>query len=149
MDNFYLKVKSSIDKLAYDVASALSIGAVELDDVTNVEEDLAGDADLVVYQMVDLQPDPLDPLYSVQFEVGIKTTRDVSNFDMATLISTVQEMIEIDDTFYLRDYSGITLPTEDIGYMYITGTNIDPQMFDGASGIRMQRCGARVVRYLS
>ena len=38
MANFYLVVKSTIDKIAHDVATQLGIQAVELDDVTNVQQ---------------------------------------------------------------------------------------------------------------
>lgn len=148
MNDFYLVVKSSIDKLAIDAATALGVIAVELDDTTNVEEALASEDDLLLFQFVDMQPEPLDPLYSLQFEIGVKTTKDSSNYDLARLLSGLQDDVTIDDTFYLRDFSTVTPPTVDEGYLYITGVQTDPQAFDGASGIRMQRVFARAVRYV-
>ena len=147
MSQFYLHVKSSLDKIANDVAGMLGIAAVEIDDVTNVEEALASPADLVMFQLVDMQPDPDDPLYNLQFEIGVKTTTDSANYDLATLLSSVQDVVALGETFYVRDYSGLVAPTTDTGYLYITGVQTDPQAFDGASGIRMQSVYAKVVRY--
>ena len=147
MSQFYLSVKSSIDKIAIDIATSLSVAAVEIDDVTNVEAALQSPDDLVMFQLVDMQPEPDDPLYSLQFEIGVKTTSDSSNYDLAALLSSVQDVVAMGETFYVRDYSSVTPPTVDQGYIYITGVQTDPQAFDGASGIRMQSVYAKVVRY--
>lgn len=148
MADFYLYVKSTIDKVAIDLAGTLGIAAVELDDVTNVENALASPDDLILFQFVEMQPDPADPLYSLQFEVGVKTTSDSANYDLATLLSSVQDEVAMGDTFYVQDFSQVAAPTQDEGYFYITGVQTDPQAFDGASGIRMQRVFAKAVRYL-
>lgn len=148
MDDFYLAVKSTIDKIAHDLATSKGIEAVEIDDVTNVENALASPADLVMFQFVDMQPEPADPLYALQFEIGIKTTADKGNYDLARLLSSVQDTVATDNTFHFRDYSTPTPPTEDVGYMYITGVQTDPQAFDGASGIRLQSVYAKAVRYV-
>lgn len=147
MADFYLAVKSTIDKLAHTIATELEIEAVELDDVTNVEEKLSSPDDLILFQLVETQPDPLDPLYSIQIEIGVKTTSDVGNYDLATLLSQVQNSITIGDTFAIRDYSTVNAPTLDLGYFYVTSVQTDPQAFDGLSGVRMQRIFGKVVRY--
>lgn len=148
MSNFYLKVKSSIDKMAHDIASSLAITAVELDDITNVQDELASPADLVLFSIDDMQPAPADPLYVLRFQIGVKTTQDSGNYDLSTLLSVVQEEVALGDTFYLRDYSTVSMPTEDMAFMYVTDVQTEPQEFDGLAGIRMQRVFARIVRYL-
>lgn len=149
MANFYLVVKSTLDKIAHDIAIDLGIGAVEIDDATNVQEALQSPDDLVMFQFVDMNPAPEDPLYSLQFEIGVKTTADSANYDLATLLSSVLEEVEIGDTFYVQDFSTLTPPTTDLGFIYITGSRVDPQAFDGAAGVRMQSVYAKAVRYLS
>ena len=148
MANFYLVVKSTIDKIAHDIATQHGIGAVELDDVTNVQQALASEDDLIMFQFVDMQPRPNDPLYELQFEIGVKTTSDSANYDLATLLSSVQDEVTIGDTFFVQDFSTTTPPTNDLGYIYITGVQTDPQAFDGAAGVRMQSVYAKAVRFL-
>jgi hypothetical protein len=148
VSQFYLAVKSTIDKVAHDLATQLSVEAVEIDDVTNVEEKLASPDDLIMFQLVDMQPEPSDPLYSLQFEVGVKTTKDSANYDLATLLSSVQDEIAVEDVIFVQDYSELTPPTDDLGYIYITGSQIDPQAFEGLSGVRMQTVYAKAVRYV-
>lgn len=147
MANFYLAVKSTIDFIAHTLATAHGIRAVEIDDVTNVESALAGSDDLIMFQLVDMQPDPSDPLYNLQFEIGVKTTSDSANYDLATLLSSVQDEIAVEDVFFVQDHSTVNPATEDLGYIYITGSQVDPQAFEGLSGVRMQTVYAKVVRY--
>jgi hypothetical protein len=144
--SFYLPVKSTIDKIAIDIATTLSVGAVEIDDTTNVEAALASPDDLLMFQLVDM--DGNDPLYRIRFELGVKTTADSANYDLATLLSSVQDELEEGDTFYIRDFSTLVAPTDDLGFLYITDVSIDPQAFDGASGVRMQTILGKVVRYV-
>jgi hypothetical protein len=148
VSDFYLAVKSTIDRIAVDLATALSIGFVELDDTVNVERLLSSPADLVVYQMVGMDEAPKAPLYMVTFSIGAKTTTDPANYDLAEIVSAVKAVVNKGASFQVKDYSsGTAPPTEVVGSLLITSTGVDPQMFDGASGIRMLSVRAAAMDY--
>ena len=136
-EDFYLPVKSTVDKIAVDIANSLGIEFVELDDTVNVEQKLSSPRDLIVYQMIGMNGAPTEPLWSINFAIGAKTTTDSANYDLAEILSAIKLVVENGQTFDVRDYSGIEAPTESEGYFYVVDSRVDPQMFDGASGIRM------------
>lgn len=147
MSDFYLSVKSTLDRLAVDVANSLGISFVELDDTVNVESKLSSPDDLVVYQLIGMDEDPQDPLWSINFAVGAKTVTDPANYDLAAILSAIKQVFKKGETFQVLDYSGTVAPTQSRGYIHITATAVDPQMFEGASGLRMLRVSAAGVNY--
>ena len=148
--SFYLSVKSSIDRVAFDIGTLLGVSkVVELDDTVNIDEALASPESMVVYQLLSLDEEPLDPLWSVNFDIGVKTVSDAANYDMADLMGKVHQVLFKDHSFYVKDYSGVDAPTEVEGYIYVTDMTVDPQAFDGAAGIRMWSVQGRAVRSVS
>ena len=148
MPNFYLSVKSTIDRLAYNIASSLGVAQVELDDTVNVDELLGSPDNLIIYQQLGMDEDPIDPIWSLNFDIGVKTTSDAANYDMATLVGGVHNLLSKGSFFNVMDYSGQEAPTEVEGYVYVSDMTLDPQAFDGASGIRMWTIQGRAVRNL-
>lgn len=148
MADFYVSVKSTIDRLAVDIASSLSIGFVELDDTVNVDEALGSPNDLIVYQMVDMREDHSDPLWSLEFQVGGKTTLDAANYDLAEIVSGIRGFISKGGYVHVMDYSQVAPPTQVEGDIIFIDVSVDPQAFDGASGIRMLTVQSKAIRYL-
>lgn len=146
MPDFYMSVKSTIDRLAVDIATSLSIGFVEIDDTVNIEEKLGSSDDLIVYQFVDMAEDPGDPLWMLSFEIGGKTTSDAANYDLAGIVSKIRSFVNKGDYIDVMDYSGVSEPTVKEGYLYFADVSVDPQAFDGASGIRMLSVQGKAVR---
>jgi hypothetical protein len=144
--DFYVAVKSTIDKLAVDIAASLSIDFVEMDDTVNIDEKLASPADMVVYQMVGMEESPMDPLWTLHVQVGGKTTGDSANYDLADIIAGIRTFISKGESIDVMDYSGVSAPTVKEGYIVFTDVAVDPQAFDGASGIRMLNVNAGAVR---
>lgn len=147
MSDFYLSVKSTVDKIAVDIANGLGIEFVELDDTVNVEQMLSSPRDLVVYQLVGMDPNPQEPLWSVNFAIGAKTTTDAANYDLAAILAAIKSVVSKGKSFDVRDYSGAQAPTISDGYFYVVDARVDPQMFDGASGIRMLSVRAAGVHF--
>jgi len=147
VSDFYLSVKSTLDRIAVDIANGLGIGFVELDDTVNVEQRLASPADLVVYQMIGMDEAPCAPLYRLTFAIGGKTTTDPANYDLAEIMSAVKTRIHRGASFDVKDYSKSAPPSVAEGNLYITETGVAPQMFDGASGIRMLSVSAAAMSY--
>lgn len=148
MTDFYVAVKSTVDKLAVDIAASLAIDFVEMDDTVNIDEKLASPADMIVYQMVGMEEAPRDPLWSLNIQVGGKTTGDSANYDLADIIAGIRVFISKGDYIDVMDYSGTVAPTVKEGYIVFTDVAVDPQAFDGASGIRMLNINAGAVRTL-
>ena len=146
MSDFYTSVKSTIDKLAVDIANDLEIQFVELDDTVNIEEAMESNSDMVVYQMVGMQEDPSDPLWALHFSVGAKTVTDAANYDLADIISGINRTLKKGETFQVADYGQVIAPSTYDGYFYVTDIQVDPQMFDGMTGLRMLNVQARAVR---
>ena len=146
MSDFYTSVKSTIDKVAVDIANGLEIGFVELDDTVNIEDALESNDDLVVYQMIGMVEDPTDPLWALSFSIGAKTTTDAANYDLADIISKVHKVVFKGETFQVADYGEVLAPSTYDGYFYVTDVQVDSQMFDGMTGIRMLNIQARAVR---
>lgn len=146
MSDFYLSVKSTIDRLAFDIGADLSVGVVELDDTVNVDEALASPDDLIIYHLVSMDENPFDPLWAVAFEIGAKTVSDAANYDMARLISGVRDRVYKGGYIEVKDYSNVAPPTSNEGYIYFSDMNVDPQAFEGASGLRLWTVLGRAVR---
>ena len=146
MNDFYTKVKSTIDRLAVDIANDLGIGFVEMDDTVNVDEMLASDQDLIVYQMVTMVENPIDPMWDMSFNIGAKTTTDAANYDLAGIVSKITDYVAKNSFINVMDYSGIQAPTDKEGYIHFVDVAIDPQAFDGASGVRMFSVQSKAVR---
>ena len=147
--DFYLPVKSTIDKIVVDIARSLGIGFLELDDTVSTDNALSSPDDYVVYRFVGMDEEPRDPLWLVAFEVGAKTTTDPANYDLAQIMSAIKEVIATGKAFTVYDYSGVAQPTTPAGDLYIVDARVDPQMFDGVAGIRMLSVQARAANYAS
>jgi hypothetical protein len=144
--DFYEIVKSTVDKIAVDIAESLNIAFVEMDDTVNIDEMLASPDDMIVYQMVGMEEEPIDPLWSLHIQIGGKTTTDKANYDLAAIIGGIRQVVKKGDYVDVMDYSEAAAPTVKEGYIHFTEVAVDPQAFDGASGIRMLNINARTVR---
>jgi hypothetical protein len=67
---------------------------------------------------------------------------------LADIIAGIRVFISKGDYIDVMDYSGTVAPTVKEGYIVFTDVAVDPQAFDGASGIRMLNINAGAVRTL-
>lgn len=144
--DFYEIVKSTIDKLAVDIADGLGIGFVDMDDTVNIAGALESTDDMIVYQVVDMNEQPMDPIWALHLLIGGKTVSDSANYDLAAIIGAIRETVKKGDSIDVYDYSEVAAPTAKEGYIYFNDVGVDPQAFEGASGIRMLNVNAAVVR---
>jgi hypothetical protein len=147
MTDFYSQVKSTIDKAGVSIANAFEGGVnfVDLDDTVAVAGLMEGPDTAVVWELLTLTEDPVAPLYSLQFGIGAKTTKDAGNYSMSDLLDAVHSQIKKDGSLDVIDYTpggdGVTKH----GYIYFTDVSVDPQLFDKASGIRLISVTGRAV----
>ena len=130
-------VKTTIDKLVHDLASAvpgtpLLVGLV--DDSANFEEVLGNTKPALLYQVARLSGRA--PKFDLTFNVGAKTTDDASNFLITKFYTGAW--------YALHDYSG-AVASEKLGAMTLVEANVMPSQFDKQSNIRMMSCQAKVL----
>ena len=64
------------------------------------------------------------------------------------MVDVIRSHIGKGTSILVKDYSEVTPPTDSDGFIFFTDTAIDPQAFDGASGIRMLSVQSKAVRNL-
>jgi len=142
-NNFLLHVKSSIDKIMTDTVEVLkdedesyaNLKGVEVGNLLQTDEVMKGLAPALLWQFVAMTPVPRDPLYRIEFTVGVKTVSDAGNYQMAGLMNALSKVFNVGATLEIGDYSG-----EDAepgtGYMVIASSTLAPQQYDHMSGFR-------------
>lgn len=147
-NEFLRAVKFTIDYYGKQLASSMGIpDFVDLDDTVNVSGVLTSTKPCLVWRFTTMDEDPLDPLWYLTFVIGAKTTRDPSNYDMLGLMSGITEIFPVGESFFIRDWSGDTTPTQKLGSMLITASGTDQQLQDVQSGVRLLAVEARLVRF--
>ena len=143
--SFTLAFKSTIDKMANDVASANSLKLIDMDDVTALEDLLGSNKDAFVWEFLTFDDMPRDPLYAFSFRVGARTTNDAANYNILTLLDSIKAAFTVGDTYGVVDYSGVVAGIVE-GFMTVTAVQVEPQEFDKQSGIRTATVSGRAFR---
>ena len=147
----WMIVKSTLDRLVNDAVAKVAtvtgetVAVSEVEDVSNFEGVLKNSAPAVLYQLMRLNPHPRAPRYEAVFNVGVKTTDDAGNYNLALMLGELQELFKQEGRFTLRDYSESGLEATARGAMIITDADVNPQQFDKQSGIRTIGCKAAVI----
>ena len=147
MINFPLAVKSTIDKLVYDLASVNGYDFFDLDGSYLLADHVESMKPAITAGSFVCTPSPRDPFYSVHFEVAAKTSTDQAQYDSLYMTSMIQDLFQVGLQFYVADYSGDTIPTNNLGWLYINYTASDTPGFDKISGLRPVRIMASGFRY--
>ena len=148
MSDFILPVKSTVDKIAIDLATTMGVDHLDLDDMVNFAEKMEGPNDLLVWEMVNMREVPRDPLWELDFAIGAKTVHDSGNYDIADFINTISQTLFKEASFDVYDYSGTAAPTQKLGNIYITNVNLDPQEFDRQAGVRVITVRGKAMRFV-
>ena len=149
-DTLYMEAKSTLDFLMYQLLDKIQpefpeLKATDLDDVTRVAEVVGGTSPALVWKFGELEASPSDPLYTLSFYVGAKTTQDSGNYKLSDLLTHVSAQFAKDSSFEIRDYSGE--PVSDVtANTFIVSSGIAPQQFDHQSGMRLLQVVGRLWR---
>lgn len=149
-NEFVLHVKSTIDKTMMDLVTSLqgtypTLQGVEVDDLNATDEVMKSTAPALLWQFLGLTPAPRDPLYRVEFLVGVKTVSDAANYVLTKIMMEVRKSFEVEATIDVADYSGVSAVLNK-GYLFVTDNAMVPQQYDQMSGIRYFAIVARAVR---
>ena len=134
--DFLLSVKSTIDKVAYDLAQSLSIGCVDLDDSSKTAALFKSADTAVVLEFNTLTEMPRDPLYEGFLHIGIRTVGDPANYVNLDLMGKVQALFPINERVPVKDYSGAVAGSLE-GSLYIMESNVLSQGYALLSGVRL------------
>lgn len=145
--NFPVALKSTIDKLGYDLAQAEEppVAFIDLDNVVNTTALLKTDDTALIWSMSVMVPTPRDPLYAVSFQIGARTVNDPANYDIMLLVGKLKVAFNVGSSVDIFDYTGGTVGSK-IGVLLISNVTVLPQEFDKVSGIRMISLEGKVQR---
>ncbi len=149
-NNFLLHVKSSIDKTMLDMVTTLqatypTLKGVEIDNLVQTDEMMKSEEPVLLWQFLALIPTPRDPLYRIEFMLGVKTVADSGNYLLAALMNEIGKVFEVGHTIPIGDYSG-AVAVLDTGYMMVSRNTMTPQQYDHMSGMRFFTIIAHGVR---
>ncbi|MCB0385139.1 MAG: hypothetical protein KDD43_07080, partial [Bdellovibrionales bacterium] len=76
------------------------------------------------------------------------TTKDDTNYDLARLVSYVEERFSVASDFPVFAYTGADEPTDADrrGSVYITGAGVGEQLYDNQSGLRLWGVTSKATR---
>lgn len=143
---FILKTKSTIDYLTKQLADSEGVEFVDLDAALLDAERLASDATKIGWSFGNMWPDPTDPLWSVEFDIGAITSNDPAQYTSLDLVSVVADLFARNGSHLIKDYSGDSAPTTVDGVLSVVFSGVSPQQVDRASGVRLARVICRAQR---
>lgn len=140
MSAFVLHVKSTIDKVMTDLVASMQadypgLRGVEVDNLVQTDEIMKGTAPALLWQFLALIPTPRDPLYRIEFLIGVKTVSDAGNYLMAAIMAEIGAVFAVGETISVGDYSG-AIADLNTGYMVVGQNTMIPQQYDHMSGYR-------------
>lgn len=138
MDEFIQGVKSTIDRYGVNIAQSIGAG-IEVVDATshvNVEELLASDQDLVIWELGTMDEAPRKPFWDISFVIGAKTVKDPSNYQQLDILQAIGTVLEVDTTLPVHNYTGAVAGPQ-IGYMVVRSVGVDRHQSDRMMGLRM------------
>lgn len=144
---FPLYVKSTLDAVASALASEYELAYFDLDGLAFVSDVMQSDEPALCWSIGSFVPDPVDPLYSLVFDIGGKTSKDPAQFvsmDIVSLIRTVfREHVGIPVMNYTKDI----VPVTRLGEIFILNAGVMPSQNDRTAGIRLVNVLAKVQRF--
>ena len=135
-ESFLVAVKSTVDFIASNFATANNLLFVDLDDVTATEDLFKTQSSAVLFRMNTLAPSPIDPLYLGTLQVGVRTVKDPANYELLTAVGAVGAMFPRGERIVVANYSGSTVGSDE-GVMSPYESSVAEQQYDLLSGIRM------------
>ena len=145
---FSLAVKSTIDKLIYELASSNNYDFFDLDGSYLLPEQAESTKPAIAWGLLNFSERGRDPFYTIHFEVGAKTANDESQYTSMNLLGLIQGAFPVNKSIYVSDYSKESGPSVVSGCMTITSSVSTPPSFDKVSGTRAVQLIAAVQRFI-
>jgi hypothetical protein len=142
---FPLAVKSTIDYVAMQIATPLNLAVVDMDAAGLFAELLESDDTAIVWAIGSLSEAPMDPLWYVDFDIGVKTSLDPAQYKSLDVLSVLTNTFKVGQQFAIKDYSGDEVGAQ-YGSLFISNVMASPSQPDRLSGIRLVNVQARAMR---
>ncbi len=145
--DFLKAFKSTVDKIGVDLglAETPQLGFIDLDNTVKANEMFASDDDYLIWEMLTLTDDPMDPLYTATFNIGARTVNDPANYDILTLAGKVKAVFKIGQRIDVFDYTGAVVSAKG-GFMMPIDVSVMTQQYERVSGVRMITVTAKAQR---
>lgn len=144
-NKFPLHVKSTIDYLANQVAEGLSLPVVDMDSAGLVAELLDSDQTAIVWAIGTLSEAPADPLWFLDFDIGVKTSLDPAQYKSLDVLGELSAAFKVGAEVVIRDYTGDTAGAP-AGTLFLSAVVASPSQPDRLSGVRLLNVQARAIR---
>jgi len=148
-EDFLKALKSTVDKLGIDLGNEQSppVGFVDLDNTVKAQAMFDSDDDYLVWELLTLDDNPGDPLYTATFNIGARTVNDPYNYDILTLAGKIKKIFSIGASIDIYDYSGLTAGAKG-GSMMPISVAVMAQQYERVSGVRMVTIIAKAQRLI-
>ena len=147
--DFLKAFKSTVDKIGYDLGQTQSpqLGFIDLDNTVKAQAMFDSEDDFLIWEMLTLTDDPMDPLYTATFNIGARTVNDPANYDILTLAGKVKAVFKIGQKIDIFDYTGAVASAKG-GFMVPIDVSVMTQQYERVSGVRMITITAKAQRTL-
>ena len=145
-NRFPLYLKSTLDKLLNGIGTTWSLPVVDVDSAAMFADLLESDQAAIVWAVGSISEVPMDPLWAIDFDVGIKTSLDPAQYQSMELSSALSTALAPGSQISVFDYTGTTAGTALQGQLYITSAVMQPSQPDRLFGIRMLNVQGKAVR---
>ena len=137
MTDFVAQTKSTIDRMAVEIASALGYEFAELDDEHAAERVLTESGNAIIWQFMEMREKPRAPLYEGAFAVGVKAqNNDPGNYGLFDALAAIKAKFPEGVGFTVGDYAHVPAVV-DTGFMVVTHSNLEEQLVDSGSQLRL------------
>lgn len=144
---FPLYVKSTLDHHASLLARSQGLQYFDLDGAATVGDLLQSDEIALAWSMGSFIPYPVDPLYTLEFDIGGKTSKDPAQFVSIDIISLVRTVFSEHVSLPVMNYTKDIAPVTTMGTIYIVTAGVMPAQYDRNAGLRLVNVLARVQRF--
>lgn len=148
MLSFPLYLKSAVDRLIVDLGTEMGLPVVDMDSAGLMAELLDSDQAALVWAIGSLQEAPMDPLWLVDWDVGVKTSLDPAQYKSLDVVSRLAESFKVGTRIEIRDYTGDVVGDTVHGWLHIISAAAAPSQADRLAGVRLMNVQARAQRIL-
>lgn len=137
--SFPLAFKSTIDKIIKDLADSRGYDFIDLDGSYLLSDVMESQATALAWTQISLVEAPRRPLWMAEFDAGGKTSADPSQYLSMETVSLITDIFRVGSSFHVFDYSGMAMPTQRMGEVFVTSVGVSPAQFDRVAGLRLVR----------
>jgi len=146
-ETFPLAVKSTLDKIAFDLANSASLNYLDIDGVLLEAALVESDQPALGWSLSTLADSPVDPMYYLEFEIGAITAIDPAQYQALDIIGLTRSAFKPGTDIPVFDYSGEVVGTQQLGVIHVTWAGVTPKQFDRAASLRMATVQAHALRF--